>query len=413
LLIIDADQSFTDSIANAADSWGMRVAIEPDLSKVRQFLNQASPNVVLLDLDGSDHYQAGLNLLTELSQRIPPVPGLVFADQNRLTERLEVVRCGGRIFLQKPILPEQIFEAVTQVLRSSEVVQSKVMVVDDDPKILSILKNLLEPWGLTIIALSDPRQFLETLEGCSPDLLILDIEMPELSGLELCQVVRNDLRWSQLPVLFLTAHTDPNTVSEVFAGGADDFVSKPIVGPELITRILNRLERMKLLRRLAEIDPLTGVSNRQKSTQDLEDFLRSAARSGQPVTIAILDIDQLRQVNDQYGHEAGDTVLRQFGHLLRLTFNREDIVARWGGEEFMIGMYGMTQEEGRQRLTNFLATLRQKKFTSPNARLFYITCSVGMAQYPDDGKDLQILYRTADRVLRQVKKAGGDGVGME
>jgi GGDEF domain-containing protein len=76
-------------------------------------------------------------------------------------------------------------------------------------------------------------------------------------------------------------------------------------------------------------------------------------------------------------------------------------------------MYGMTQEEGRQRLTNFLATLRQKKFTSPNARLFYITCSVGMAQYPDDGKDLQILYRTADRVLRQVKKAGGDGVGME
>jgi len=94
----------------------------------------------------------------------------------------------------------------------------------------------------------------------------LDVEMPQLNGIELCQVVRNDPHWSRLPVLFLSAHTDADTLNQVFAAGADDYVSKPIVGPEL-ARIFNRLERSRLLRNMAEIDALTGVFNRRKLTK--------------------------------------------------------------------------------------------------------------------------------------------------
>jgi PAS domain S-box-containing protein len=131
--------------------------------------------------------------------------------------------------------------------------QSKVMVVDDDPKILAILQKILEPWGVTLTVLEDPRQFWEILGNTVPDLLILDVEMPHINGIELCQSVRNDARWGNLPILFLTVHTDTDVVNQVFAAGADDFVSKPIVGPEVVTRILNRLERVKLRKNLGAL----------------------------------------------------------------------------------------------------------------------------------------------------------------
>ncbi|ABA19864.1 multi-component transcriptional regulator, winged helix family [Trichormus variabilis ATCC 29413] len=130
--------------------------------------------------------------------------------------------------------------------------EAKVLAVDDDPQILAILQTLLHPWGLQVITLDDPRQFWETLRDVNPDLLILDVEMPYTNGIELCQVVRNDPQWSELPILFLTVHKDGEIVNQVFSVGADDFVSKPIVGPELVTRIINRLERVKLLHKVSE-----------------------------------------------------------------------------------------------------------------------------------------------------------------
>lgn len=160
------------------------------------------------------------------------------------------------------LVPAANTNAVAQVLQRADTgVEAVVMVVDDDPQILAILRTLLEPWGLKVITLDDPRRFWEKLAASAPDLLILDIKMPHLSGFELCQLVR-DSRWGGLPVLFLTAQTDADTVNQVFAVGADDYVSKPIVGPELVTRIINRLERIKLLRSLAQTELLT-VGDRQ------------------------------------------------------------------------------------------------------------------------------------------------------
>jgi diguanylate cyclase (GGDEF)-like protein len=230
--------------------------------------------------------------------------------------------------------------------------------------------------------------------------------MPHISGIELCQVVRNDSLWGGLPIVFLTAHTDTEIVNQVFTVGADDFVSKPIVGPELVTRIINRLERIKLLRSLAEIDPLTRVANRQKSTKDLEKFLRLSQRYKQPLCLAILDLDHFKQINDRYGHATGDAVLRQMGQLLLQSFKSEDVVARWGGEEFVIGMYGMTRSEGVQRLVKLLKSLNQPKFTTPDRTQLQVTFSAGVAEYPGDGADLQSLYQSADAALYQAKLAG-------
>ena len=411
LLVIDSDRQLARELVIEAETQGIRAEVATNLDEARDRIDRHHPNVVLLDPSVAKTTEEGLTLLAQLSKQTPSVPVLVFTAHDSLSDRVEVARLGGCAFLQKPVPANQVLEAVAQVLQRADTgAEAVVMVVDDDPQILATLRTLLEPWGLKVITLDDPRRFWEKLEASSPDLLILDIKMPHLSGVELCQVVRNDSRWGGLPVLFLTAHTDADTVSQVFSVGADDFVSKPIVGPELVTRIINRLDRIKLLSTLAETDPLTTVSNRHRSTQDLDKFLRLSQRHNQPMCLAILDLDNFKQVNDHYGHATGDAVLRQVGQLLRQSFRGEDVVARWGGEEFVVGMYGATRSDGIQRLTGVLETLRQQEFPAPNGSKFRVTFSAGVAQYPEDGADLQSLYQSADAALYQAKATGRDRV---
>ncbi len=410
LLILDKDTDLAERLGVEAASRGMRVETATDLSGARKAIAVAPPDVVLLDFCFSECPEDGLNLLRELSLRIPPVPVMVLTARDSFTDRVEVARRGGRGFLSKALSPSQILEAVSQLLHRLRSAEAKVMAVDDDPQVLSTLRSLLEPRGVRLATLDEPLRFWEVFEEFSPDLLLLDVEMPHLSGIELCRVIRDDARWGGEPVIFLTAHTDPETVHSVFVAGADDFVTKPIIGPELLMRLFNRLERSQLQRSMAESDPLTGVANRRKSAGVLEQFLRLAERHSQPCCVAVLNLDHLKRVNDQYGHAAGDVALRRLGQLLEQAFKSDDVVGRWGGEDFVIGMYGFSRYDGVQRLAELLERLRQERFSGTADAQFRMTFSAGVAEYPEDGADLQALYRAAAETLRQAKAAGRDRV---
>lgn len=410
LLVVDDDAVLSAQVKQEAITWGLQVDVVTDLTAARRAISRNPPDVILLDLSFPQTAENGLTLLAQLHQRTPTIPVLVLTGRNQLSDRVEVARLGGHAFLQKPIAPEQILKAVTQELDRTQEAEAKVLVVDDDAQVLAALSALLKPWGLHVTALAQPQQFWQVLEATVPDLLILDIEMPGFSGIELCQVVRNDPRWSDLPVLFLSGHRDAETVHQVFAVGADDYVHKPIVGPELIARILNRLERTRILHRFAETDELTGTATRRRAIQDLERLLHLAERQHQSLCLMILDLDHFKLVNDQHGYDAGDRVLRLLGEQLRQSFRREDVVARWGSEEFVLGLYGITREEGVQRLTGFLETWRQQKFTDARNRTFQVTFSAGVAEYCQDGADLKELYRAADAALYRVKAMGRNQV---
>lgn len=410
LLVVDDDVVLTQQVKREAIAWGLQVEVATDPTAARRTISQHPPDVIVLDLTFPQTTENGLTLLAELAQRTPSIPVLVMTGRNQLSDRVEVARLGGHAFLHKPITPEEILKAVTQKLNRTQKAEAKVLIVDDDPQVLTALSTLLEPWGLHVTTLAQPQQFWQVLEANAPDLLILDVEMPGFSGIELCQVVRNDPRWSELPVLFLSGHSDPEIVHQVFAVGADDYVHKPIVGPELIARILNRLERTRILHRFAETDDLTGTATRRKSMQDLERLLHLAERQNQPLCFMILDLDRFKQVNDQHGHDAGDRVLCLLGEHLKQSFRREDVVARWGGEEFVLGLYGITREQGVKRLLDFLQTWGQLEFMDAKNSTFRVTFSAGVAEYSQDGANLQELYRVADAALYRAKAMGRNRV---
>ena len=248
LLVVDDDAPLALALTSGATAWGMQAEVATSLAQARKAIAQTRPDVVLLDLCFPDSTESGFELLAELTTYVPPVPVVVFTAQESFADRVKVARMGGRGFLQKPVSADQVWQAIAQVLQQSSTPEAKLLIVDDDLQLLDFLRTLLEPWGFNLTLLNDPQQFWNTLEQFVPDLLILDVEMPDLSGIDLCQVVRNDPRWSDLPVLFLSARTDSQTVHQVFTAGADDYVNKPIVGPELVARVLNRWERTKIRR---------------------------------------------------------------------------------------------------------------------------------------------------------------------
>ena len=263
LLVIDGDRTSAEPIVAEAANWGLRAEWATTLATAKKQIQQEPPAVVLLDLAIAPKTASSFNLLAQLQQQMPTVPVLVFTDKQDLQNRLAVARLGGRAFLSKSLSSVQVFKEITRILHHADPVAANLMVVDDDPQLLATVRTLLQPWGLHVTTLADPNRFWETLEAASPDLLILDIKMPDISGIELCQVVRNDVNWSGLPIVILTAYNDANTINHVFAAGADDFVSKPIVGPELVTRIINRLERIRLFKNLAALQQTAAHQKRK------------------------------------------------------------------------------------------------------------------------------------------------------
>ncbi len=254
-MIID-DPAMLESMQAEAPNWAVHLETASDLISARERLQSRMPNAIVLDLDltFSNTTESGLTLLAQLKRQFPTIPVVVLSGQGDLSQRVEVARLGANAFLQKPAMPSEVFQVVTQLLNSIDAIAAKLLIVDDDSVLLTRLQANLEPRGFQVTALADPTLFWQCLEVTCPDLLLLDVSMPEFNGIELCQVVKSDPHWSQLPVLFLSAHSDANTLHQALAVGADDYVLKPIVEADLIQRILKRLGQLS--------DPFTVEKSR-------------------------------------------------------------------------------------------------------------------------------------------------------
>ncbi|MBW4508978.1 MAG: response regulator [Scytonematopsis contorta HA4267-MV1] len=386
LLIVDSDNQIIQEIEHAAIDVGIQVTIAENINIARNKLYQEHPSIVLLDPNITTNREDSFNLLEELKARKPPVPAIAFTAEKDFSTRLEAARYGVRSFLQKPALVCQVLETVKRVLQQAEDnAEAKVLVVDDDPKILVLLQTLLRPWGLKVITLENPSHFWEKLEIAKPDLLILDVEMPDVSGIEICQVVRNDPNWSELPIVFLTVHNDAETVSQVFTVGADDFVNKPIIGPELVTRIIKRLERVKLQQRITQ----TQQASVEKSESDHNILRESEERLRLALDAANIGIWDLNIVTNRVVWSSGHESL--FG-LASGTFDNayKTFIACVLPEDRKVLLQALSKSR-RQRLDYY----HQFRIISSDASVCWIEAR-GKFFYNDKGKAVRMLGTVSD-----------------
>ena len=304
---------------------------------------------------------------------------------------------------------------------------NKILLVDDDPSIIQVMATILA--GVADLRFAtDGADALSMARDVVPDLILLDAEMPGLSGFQVCERLKADAALADVPVIFVTSHSDATFEVAGFDLGAVDFIAKPVSPPLLLARVRTQLRVKHLadeLRRLSTIDPLTNVANRRLFEEAMQREWRRARRSGDPIALLMIDVDHFKKFNDRYGHPAGDICLQAVARSLsEASLRPGDLVARFGGEEFAM-LLPQTPRVGAEhvahRVLGAIEARAVEHAASPTAR--HVTVSIGVACYDDAsatwlppsaesrfGGETALhaadLLRAADRALYAAKQAG-------
>jgi diguanylate cyclase (GGDEF)-like protein len=320
--------------------------------------------------------------------------------------RVAAAHAGASLFLTKPVDAYAFDAAIDQMIALGQGERMRVLVVDDDPDFVGVLTAVLEREGILVRAMPDATRLVEMLEEVRPDLILLDAMLPHVSGWDAIRIVRTSPEHRDVPILFLTGRTDLASRVAAFDAGADDYLGKPLVVEELLARVRVRLDRRRLLQEITERDALTRLLSRRALLDGLASRLSEARRHVRLLSVALLDIDRFKSVNDSYGHLVGDHVLVALGRLLGARFRLEDLRGRFGGEEFAIVFPGATPQTAEGVLSRVLDELREMPFSSEKGERFFVSFSGGVSGFPGDGSSVDGLLRAADRRLYEAKGRG-------
>ena len=403
LAIHQPDKDFTEALTQEAVPLGLQVRTCDTAHDLASILAQDPAALVI------DPWLGGpltLELLTAFAKRRPDAPLIVLSDRDALTDRVTAARTGVSAFLSRPQAARDVAAQLAALMPAIGSQPPSILAVADDADVRSSLADAMSAAGFKLAVLDEPLKLWDAIAEARPDLLILDADTRDISGVELCRVIRSDTRWRGVPVIVLSASADASTLRSVYAAGADDVVERAVISDELPRRMAHRLHRTELTRSQADTDFLTGAATRRKSEEAIGYLMSLSVRSKQPVSVALLDIDHFKRINDEHGHAVGDVCLRRFAGMLRQTFRGVDIISRWSGEEFVVGLYGMAGTDAVNRLGDLLDRLSTVPVTTHNGSPIHVSFSAGVAQYPQDGQTLDHLVRAADRALERAKNIG-------
>ncbi len=397
ILMVDPDREYVTELMSAGHRWGLQIVRATSPEAAWDAIARVCPDMLLMDCSEGTNTAANLTLLKQICERCPKVPISILAD-GLVDQSLEITQLGGQGFYRKSIPQTILLDRIQERLpkRKSENFTSgaKILVVDDDRVLLEFLKGILEPWGFQVTLCEDSSQCEALIERECPDLLVLDLEMPQLHGLELCERLRSNASTALLPILVLTAHQNVTTIQKVYSAGADDFVSKPVITPELMTRIFNRLERSELVKQQTERDPLTQLLNRSGALVRFTSMIDRAHQAHQPLSLGLVSVESIVQLSRSEGYEASDRLLNQISEqLLNLSY-RDTVISRWENGEFLVMMPGLAATFGEQLLLQSMDVIKQDW---PGVNL-----SLGIADLSQAQSDVSTLYREAVKQLRSV-----------
>lgn len=291
-----------------------------------------------------------------------------------------------------------------------------VLVIDDAPEVHDLLAARLRPEGVQLVSAFGWKEGWELAQTALPDLILLDVDMPEHSGLDLCRSLKADMRTAGIPIIFLTGTSDVNTKVHGFDLGAIDYVTKPFHPSELRARVRSALRTKRyqdLLSARAKLDALTSLHNRGYFDEFLPAAMADSNRLDRPCSLVLVDLDRFKSLNDRFGHPFGDLVLQRAGELVQQCVRTGDAACRYGGEELALVLPGVNAVIAAKVAERVRAALAGMGL-APRGEPVKVTASFGVAEMREVGAMAPAeLIAAADAALYTAKQSGRDCVVVQ
>lgn len=324
--------------------------------------------------------------------------------QSAIEPIIGLMRAGIDVTIPAEDQPAQVLNCVLDLVQSSEQEQYRVLVVEDSRVAVALIQRTLVQHDIDTHAINDPAQLLEALESYKPDLVLMDMHMPRFNGVEATRVLRQMAAYHALPIVYLSGESDVGMQVEALRLGGDQFLMKPFNPVLLAAVVKTRIERFRETRRSTRLDGLTGLLNHTAAKSRLQTMVAETEMQGS-LTVAMIDIDHFKSINDTFGHPVGDQVIRGLAWLLKGRLRSVDLIGRYGGEEFMIALPGIDLARAIPVIERIRRDFSALPHTHPGGAL-YATFSAGVASYPMIHHTAHGLTETADQALLQAKRLG-------
>lgn len=382
-------------------------------SSVDKLLDEEyQPKADLILLDAELCQPDDMERLKAISDKTPLI---FFAINDNVKIRLFSLRAGGKAFFNYPFEFSTLIEKIDLLIAADTTpIPFRVLIVEDSKTQASIIKQQLESAGMITQVLPHPLDINAVLLDFQPDVILMDLYMPECSGSELARIIRQQENFVSIPIVFLSAESDTKKQLDALSLGGDDFLTKPIEKDHLNSSVKARAARSRALRAEMVQDSLTGLLNHTRVLEQLELEMARSGRDDTDLSFIMIDIDHFKSVNDKYGHPVGDRVIKGLARLLKKRLRKSDSVGRYGGEEFAV-ILPKTEAATAQSIMNEIRESFEKIQHQSNEDHDEFTCtfSAGIAHISKENNNVDALCQAADKALYAAKHSGRNCVVLE
>lgn len=360
--------------------------------------------VVIVDLGDNMSLRSMVGPLKLLARRCFRV--LVLTPKADFATDLTLLRSGAFASLSRPLSNEELTRSVMRAQDPEPSIACRILMVDDQSDVAAYFQTMLQAAGMTVKVVLDPSRIYDQIDRFDPDILLLDINMPMASGTEVARVVRLHERYLALPILFLTGEESVER-TDLIDLGSDDILSKSMNPASLVSQLRTRALRARQIRAKMTVDALSGLYNHGHIQHLAKQGFNQASKT-RPMSMAMLDLDRFKLVNDTWGHDVGDQVISELSQLLRLRLRSADLVGRYGGEEFMVLMPATRADVAARVLDEIRTTFSRMVFNAADTS-FQVTFSAGVCDTAT-ADTLESQFKKADEALYLAKNNGRNRV---
>ncbi len=411
--LVEQDAAGGARLAAQIEPFGFEVCLLKGATAARRQLATTVPDLVVLDVSLPEGPSAGLALIAEIHERCdaagaPRTEAIVLTARTDLATRLAAVRAGVGAFLTRPATTSAVVDELERLSARQPREPYRLLIVEDDPAQAEHARSVLTEAGMDCRVVPGAEGIIEGLVEHRPELVLMDLWLEDCTGLELAALIRMQDAWVGIPIVFLSSERDPAEQIRAIQTGGDAFMTKPLKPTDLVACARAWLRRARALTARLHYDGLTGALNHAAFESRLDAEVARSDRTGRELSLAMIDLDHFKSVNDTWGHPTGDAALRMVSQLLRGRLRRTDVVARYGGEEFAVLLPDTSSAQAVEVIDGVRARLAELRLAVLGG-VCSVTFSAGVASVAG-AESARDLVAAADAALYEAKRQGRNQV---